>query len=82
MTKTLTLSLGSYWNDFIKEELELGRYSSASELVRDALRLLEEREAESKLDILKSKMIEVKKEKGSNSVKSKKIKRKPQTHIA
>lgn len=81
MTKTLTLSLGSYWNDFIKEELELGRYSSASELVRDALRLLEEREAESKLDILKSKMIEVKKEKGSNSVKSKKSKRKPKTHI-
>ena len=47
--KTQTLSLGDYWNGFIANQLDEGRYSSASEVVRDALRLLEETEANSKL---------------------------------
>jgi antitoxin ParD1/3/4 len=58
MTKTQTLSLGQYWNHFIAEELKLGRYSSASEVVRDALRLLEEKDANSKLEALRSALME------------------------
>jgi antitoxin ParD1/3/4 len=58
MTKTQTLSLGQYWNQFIEEELEIGRYSSASEVVRNALRLLEEKEASSKLEVLRAALIE------------------------
>lgn len=56
--KTQTLSLGDYWNGFIANQLAQGRYASASEIVRDALRLLEENEADSKLKALRAALIE------------------------
>ena len=37
-------AIGDHFEQFIKAQLESGRYSSASEIVRDALRLMEERE--------------------------------------
>ena len=46
-----SLSLGDHWETFIKNEVASGRYGSASEVVRDALRTLEERK--SKLDVLR-----------------------------
>ena len=42
---TTSLSLGEHWEVFIKNEIASGRYGSASEVVRDALRNLEERKA-------------------------------------
>ena len=42
---TTSLSLGEHWETFIKSEMVSGRYSSASEVVRDALRQMEERKA-------------------------------------
>jgi antitoxin ParD1/3/4 len=36
--------MGTYFERFVKKQIESGRYSSASEVVREALRLLEERE--------------------------------------
>ena len=56
--KTHTLSLGEYWNSFIASQLETGRYSSASEIVREALRIFEESEADKKLRILRQALIE------------------------
>jgi antitoxin ParD1/3/4 len=49
---TTSLSLGEHWEVFIRNEISSGRYGSASEVVRDALRALEERKA--KLDALRS----------------------------
>ena len=40
---TTSLSLGKHWEMFIKREIASGRYGSASEVVRDALRHMEER---------------------------------------
>ena len=39
-----SLSLGEHWEVFIRGEVASGRYSSASEVVRDALRLMEQRQ--------------------------------------
>jgi len=56
--KTQTLSLGKHWNHFIESHITQGRYASASEMVREGLRLLEEREANSKLEALRAALIE------------------------
>lgn len=37
-------AVGAHFERFIKEQVQGGRYASASEVVRDALRLLEEQE--------------------------------------
>jgi len=49
---TTSLSLGEHWELFIKNEISSGRYGSASEVVRDALRAMEERK--SKLEALRT----------------------------
>lgn len=41
----MNVSLGPRWEKFIENAVENGRYGSASELVREGLRLVEEREA-------------------------------------
>ncbi|MDR6815424.1 antitoxin ParD1/3/4 [Neorhizobium sp. 2083] len=41
----MNVSIGPRWEKFIEEAVEDGRYSSASEVVREGLRLVEEREA-------------------------------------
>lgn len=38
-----SLTLGLHWEKFVKREVASGRYASASEVVRAALRELEER---------------------------------------
>ncbi len=44
MAKNTSISLGDYFEDFIQEEVKSGRYSSVSEVIRSALRLLENEE--------------------------------------
>ena len=44
MGKNTSISLGDHFESFIKKEISTGRYSSASEVVRTALRLLETEE--------------------------------------
>ncbi len=40
----MSYSVGSYFEDFIKTQVEIGRYNNASEVVREGLRLIEQRE--------------------------------------
>jgi len=40
----MNVSLTPHFDEFIRNQLDSGRYHSASEMIRDALRLLEDRE--------------------------------------
>ena len=48
MEKNTSITLGSYFEEFIKEEGNSGRYNSVSEVIRSALRLLEQEEKKEK----------------------------------
>lgn len=41
----MNVSIGERWEGFVETVLSQGRYASASEVVREGLRLVEEREA-------------------------------------
>jgi antitoxin ParD1/3/4 len=41
----MNVSIGERWENFVEGALKTGRYGSASEIVREGLRLVEEREA-------------------------------------
>ncbi len=47
----MNVSIGERWENFIEKAVKEGRYGSASEVVREGLRLVEEREA--KLEALR-----------------------------
>ncbi len=44
MSKVTSFNLGGHFNDFIGAQIELGRFGSASEVVRAGLRMLEDHE--------------------------------------
>jgi antitoxin ParD1/3/4 len=50
----MNVSLGERWEKFVETTVREGRYGSASEVVREGLRLVEEREA--KLNALREKL--------------------------
>jgi len=56
MGKNTSISLGDHFEDFISTSIATGKYSSVSEVVRTALRLLESEE--SKLKELRNALIE------------------------
>ncbi len=44
MAKNTSILLGDYFDNFINHQIQSGRYASASEVVRAALRLFEQEE--------------------------------------
>ena len=48
MGKNTSISLGDYFENFISNQISTGRYSSVSEVVRSALRLLDNEERKAK----------------------------------
>ena len=44
MPRTTSITIGEHLDRFVNEMIESGRYGSTSEVVRSALRLLEEQE--------------------------------------
>ncbi|UII18973.1 type II toxin-antitoxin system ParD family antitoxin [Fulvivirga ligni] len=45
MSKNTSISLGDYFDNFVKHSISEGRFKNASEVVRAGLRLLEEEES-------------------------------------
>jgi len=49
VSKNTSISIGDHFANFIDEQVQAGRFGSASEVVRAGLRLLEEHEAKVKV---------------------------------
>lgn len=56
MARTVTVSLGPHYEEFIKQNIAGGRYNNVSEVIRAALRRLEEDEI--RLAALRAALIE------------------------
>lgn len=56
MAKNTSMTLGEHFDGFIAHQIESGRYSSASEVVRAGLRILED--SEGKLEALRLMLID------------------------
>ncbi|WP_184136386.1 type II toxin-antitoxin system ParD family antitoxin [Arcicella rosea] len=56
MGRNTSVSLGTYFEDFVENKITEGRFKNASEVIRAGLRLLEEEE--NKIQILKREIQE------------------------
>ncbi len=56
MARVTSFSLGEHFTSFVEGQVKEGRYSNASDVMRAALRLLEEREA--RIDALRAALVE------------------------
>ncbi len=61
----MNVSVGERWQRFIESAVAAGRYKSSSEVVREGLRLVEEREA--KLQVLRQTLLQSIQAGGDNS---------------
>ncbi len=61
MARTMTVALGDELWEYIESLIESGDYRTQSEVIRESLRLLREKQAESRLQVSCGKFIAVKK---------------------
>lgn len=73
MGKNTSVSLGNYFEEFVEDKVEEGRYKNVSEVIRAGLRLLEQEE--NKIRILRNEI-----QKGINSGIAKNFD--PKKHLA
>jgi len=53
MARTMTVDTGEKLRHFVEQQVETGSYKTNSEVVREGLRLLQEKQAASKLETLR-----------------------------
>lgn len=58
MARTMTVDIGDELREFIDSLVKAGDYRTQSEVMRDALRLLREKQAESRLQVLRDLLAE------------------------
>lgn len=58
MARTITVDVGDELREFIDSLVKAGDYRTQSEVMRDALRLLREKQAESRLQELRDLLVE------------------------
>ena len=58
MARTMTVDLGDELREFIESLIESGDYRTQSEVIRESLRLLREKQAESRLQALRYMLAE------------------------
>ena len=58
MARTMTVDLGDELREFIESLIESGDYRTQSEVIRESLRLLREKQAESRLQALSDMLAE------------------------
>lgn len=58
IARTITVDLGHELRDFIESLIESGDYRTQSEVIRESLRLLREKQAESRLQTLRNLLAE------------------------
>ncbi|MBJ9325007.1 type II toxin-antitoxin system ParD family antitoxin [Citrobacter freundii] len=58
MARTMTVDLGDELREFIESLIESGDYRTQSEVIRESLRLLREKQAESRLQALRDLLAE------------------------
>ena len=58
MARTMTVDLGDELREFIESLIESGDYRTQSEVIRESLRLLREKQAESRLQALRDMLSE------------------------
>jgi antitoxin ParD1/3/4 len=56
MSRNTSITLGDHFADFVDQQVTTGRYSSASDVVRAGLRLLEAEEA--RLEVLRAALVD------------------------
>ena len=78
MAKNTSFILGEHFEEFISAQIEQGRYSSASDVVRQGLRMLEEHEQ--KLMALRQALIDGENSGPSTPLDMADIKRKARKH--
>ena len=74
MAKNTSITLGEHFEGFISQQVSKGRYASASEIVREGLRLVEEREQ--KFEALRQALIEGEESGNAGPLDMEEIKRK------
>lgn len=52
MTRTMTIDVGEELHGFVESLVQSGRYKTHSDVIRDGLRLLQEQQAASQLEML------------------------------